>query len=174
MISKNPKKTFKVVCNSFDTTSYSTVGGSIYNVIFPVNLKTMILNPADLKKAYKLTFSFQSIEDPNIGYSSSYAIFINTNKNINTIQTNNNNRYNKYTGVLKYVSPAGRSINRFLTSPEDNPPVYYDNIEDINFINIRVTNLNNNLTYVPATPGIQPIPNPPIRYWVCVLCFTEV
>jgi hypothetical protein len=164
MISNNPKKTFKIVCNSFDTTSWT---GTLYNSIFPVNLKTMILNPADLKKAYKLTFSFQSIEDGNIGYSSSYAIFINTNKNINTIQTNNNNRYNKYTGVLKYVSPAGRNINRFLTSPEDNPPVYYDNIEDINFINIRVTNLNNNITYVPSTTA-------PVRYWICVLCFTEV
>ena len=167
MISNNPKKTFKVVCNSFDISSYSTIAGSIYNVIFPVNLKTMILNPSDLKKAYKLTFSFQSIEDGNIGFTSSYAIFINMNKDIHTMQNNNNNNYNRYTGILKYVSPAGRFINRFLTSPEDNPPVYYDNIEDINFINIRVTTLNNNTTYTPSGTA-------PVRYWICVLCFTEV
>jgi hypothetical protein len=178
------KKNFKIILNSFDVSSYTTIEkyatieNNFYNAVFPVDLKAIIRDPNDYKKSYNLTFSFQSIEDPNISYANTYAVYINMNKDINTMQNNNNNNYNKYTGILKFESPgSGRSINRFLTAPVDNPPVFYNTIENINQINIRVTNLANNLTYVPGTPGTQVPPaviNPPVRYWICVLCFTEV
>jgi hypothetical protein len=169
MISNNSKKkNFKIILNSFDTTSYTTVGGNIYNAIFPINLKAIIRDPNDYKKPYNLTFSFQSIEDPNIGFVNNYAIYINMNKDINTMQNNNNNNYNKYTGILKYSNPdSGRAISRFLTAPVDNDPVYYNDILNITEINLRVTNLANNTTYVSSGTA-------PVRYYICVLCFTEV
>jgi hypothetical protein len=162
------KKNFKIILNSFDITSYTTIGNNIYNAVFPVDLKAIIRDPNDYKKSYNLTFSFQSIEDGNISYANTYAVYINMNKDINTMQNNNNNNFNKYTGILKFESPgSGRSINRFLTAPVDNPPVFYNSIENINQINIRVTNLASNVTYVSSGTA-------PIRYYICVLCFTEV
>ena len=58
-----PKKIFKVNLVSSDTTSWA---GSLYNASYFVDMKTIVRDIEDYKKAYKMTFSFKGLEDANI------------------------------------------------------------------------------------------------------------
>jgi len=160
------KKNFKLILSTFDTTSFTSIGGSLYNVVFPVDLKAIIRDPKDYKKSYKLTFSFQSLEDGNISTGSSYGIQINMNKPINTMANRIAGNIPLYTGLVIGVVPNGRTSARFQVVPTDNEPVYYNDIENITSIQVRVLNLGSNATYTPAG-GVT-------KSWIAILCFTEV
>jgi hypothetical protein len=168
MISTNSegKINYKVVLNAFDTTSW---GGSLYNAVFPVDLKTIIRDPNDYKKAYKMTFSFQGVIDANILYTSLYGIHIDMRKNVKVMQSNNNSTNKLYYGILRYDTPVSQTTNRFDTIPSDNDPIYYEDIQNITEINIRVIQsndtANNNTTYAPAATSNK---------YICVINFTEV
>jgi hypothetical protein len=164
MISNNGKKTYKIILNTFDTTSYTTVGGNFYNSVFPIDLKAIIRDPQDYEKPYFMTFSFQSIEDTNIFYDGAYGIHIDCNKPINVMQNNNNSSNKLYSGVLVAYTAASRTTPRFLTMPYDNDPVYYTDIKNITAIQIRVVSLQTNAVLVPTGSG---------KYWIATINFTE-
>jgi len=164
-MSNNLKKTYKIILNTFDTLSYTTPAGNIYNAVFPIDLKAIIRDPEDYAKSYLMTFSFQSVEDSNIFYDDTYGIHIDCNKAINVMQNNNNSNNKLYSGVLIQYTNAGRTVPRFQTKPEDNDPVYYTDLQNITAIQVRVVRLSTGLTHVPVASN---------RYWIAMINFTEV
>ena len=147
-----PKKIYKVNLVSSDTTSWT--GTSIYNATYFVNMRSIVRDVEDYKKAYKMTYSFKSFEDGNILFTEIYAIHIDMAKAVPITQYTTTNRL--YTGILNVSSWAGRGIGYFSTLPEDNEPTLYTNIQDIDRIGIRVFNVNANTTYTPSTGGTAP------------------
>ena len=157
-----PKKIFKVNLVSSDTTSW---GGSLYNASYLVNMRSIVRDPEDYKKAYKMTFSFKGLEDANVLTTEIYAIHIDMAKAVPITQYTTTNRL--YTGLLGQDAWFGRGIPYFSTKPDDNDPVYYTNIQDIDRIGIRVFNVNANTNYAPATSGTTP------KNYFCQICFEE-
>jgi hypothetical protein len=162
------KKSYKVILNGYDTNSY--IGSNPYNTIYAVDLKTIIRNPEDYKKAYKLTYTFQSAEDDKIFMDEVYGIHIDCKKQINVMNSNRNAIGERLlSGMLNFYVPVGRTLGRFETNATDNDGVYYSNIENITAIQIRVlrtaqTMATTNQVHVPQAN----------RYYICILCFTEV
>jgi hypothetical protein len=164
MISNTPKKCYKIICNAFDTTSW---GGQLYNAVFPLDLKTVISDPDDFNKPYLMTFQFQSLQDSNIFYDGAYGIHIHfQGTKTNVMQSNNNAPNNLSHGVLVCVTYQGQSSPKFQTQPYDNDPVYYENLNNITSVQIRVISLQTvpPSTFV-ATSGT--------KYWICTITFTE-
>ena len=158
-----PKKIFKVNLVSTDTTSWS---GALYNASYFVDMKSIVRDIEDYKKAYKMTFSFKGIEDANILTTEIYAIHIDMAKAVPITQYTITNRL--YTGMLGQDAWLGRGVGYFSTKPDDNDPVYYTNIQNIDTISIRVFRVNANSQYVPATSGTTP------KNYFCQICFEEV
>jgi hypothetical protein len=158
-----PKKIFKVNLVSSDTTSWE---GGLYNASYFVNMRSIVRDVEDYKKAYKMTFSFKGLEDANILTTEIYAIHIDCAKAVPITQYTTNVRL--YTGLLGQQAWEGRGIGYFSTLPDDNDPTYYTNIQDIDRIAIRVFSVNANSGYVPATTGTTP------KNYFCQICFEEV
>lgn len=158
-----PKKIYKVNLVSTDTTSWT---GSLYNASYLVNMRSIVRDVEDYKKAYKMTFSFKGLEDANILATEIYAIHIDMAKAVPITQFTTTNRL--YTGLLSQDAWLGRGIPYFSTVPDDNDPTYYTNIQDIDRIGIRVFAVNANTQYVPATTGTTP------KNYFCQICFEEV
>lgn len=152
MVMTKPKKIYKVNLVSSDTTSWT--GPSIYNATYFVNMRSIVRDVEDYKKAYKMTFAFKGFEDGNILFTEIYAVHIDMAKAVPITQYTTTNRL--YTGILNVSSWAGRGIGYFSTLPDDNDPTYYTNIQDIDRIGIRVFNVNANSQYVPSTGGTAP------------------
>jgi hypothetical protein len=164
MISTNSegKINYKVVLNPYDSTSY---GGPLYNAVFPIDLKTIIRDPNDYKKAYKMTFSFQGVVDAAILYTELYGIHIDMRKNVKVMQSNNKSANKLYYGILRYNTPVTQTTNKFDTVPSDNDPIYYEDIQNITEINIRVIKISDNSTFIPTDASNK---------YICVINFTEV
>jgi hypothetical protein len=158
-----PKKIYKVNLVSSDTTSWT---GSLYNASYLVNMRSIVRDVEDYKKAYKMTFSFKGFEDANILTTEIYAIHIDMAKAVPITQFTQTNRL--YTGMLSQDAWLGGGIGYFSTVPDDNDPTYYTNIQDIDRIGIRVFSVNANATYSPATSGTTP------KNYFCQICFEEV
>ena len=158
-----PKKIYKVNLISSDTTSWS---GSLYNANYIVNMRSIVRDVEDYKKAYKMTFSFKGFEDANILTTEIYAIHLHMAKAVNITQFTQTNRL--YSGILTTNAYFGRGINYFSTMPDDNDPTYYTDIQNIDNIELRVFRVNANLAYVPATSGTTP------KNYFCQITFEEV
>ena len=152
MVMTKPKKIYKVNLLSSDTTSWT--GSSIYNATYFVNMKSIVHDVEDYKKAYKMTFAFKGFEDGNILFTEIYAVHIDMAKAVPITQYTQTNRL--YTGILNVSSWAGRGIGYFSTLPDDNEGTYYTNIQDIDRIGIRVQAVNANTIFVPSTGGTSP------------------
>lgn len=156
------KKIFKVNLVSSDTTSFE---GGLYNASYIVNMRSIVRDPEDYKKSYKMTFSFKGLEDANILTTEIYAIHIDMAKAVAITQYTTTNRL--YTGLLGQDAWLGRGIGYFSTKPDDNDPVLYTDIQNIDRIGIRVFSVNANTNYVPATTGTTP------KNYFCQICFEE-
>lgn len=158
-----PKKIYKVNLVSSDTDSWT---GVLYNASYLVDMKSIVRDVEDYKKAYKMTFSFKGLEDANILTTEIYAVHIDMAKAVPITQYTTTNRL--YTGLLSQDAWFGRGIPYFSTVPDDNDPTYYTNIQNIDTISIRVFRVNANTQYVPATSGTTP------KNYFCQICFEEV
>ena len=158
-----PKKIYKVNLVSSDTDSWT---GSLYNATYLVNMRSIVRDVEDYKKAYKMTFSFKGLEDANILTTEIYAVHIDMAKAVPITQYTMTNRL--YTGLLSQDAWFGRGIPYFSTKPDDNEGTFYTNIQNIDTISIRVFRVNANAQYVPATSGTTP------KNYFCQICFEEV
>lgn len=158
-----PKKIYKVNLVSSDTDSWT---GSLYNATYLVNMRSIVRDVEDYKKAYKMTFSFKGLEDANILATEIYAIHIDMGKAVPITQYTTSNRL--YTGLLSQDAWLGRGIPYFSTVPDDNDSTFYTEINNIDTISIRVFRVNANTQYVPATSGTTP------KNYFCQICFEEV
>ena len=161
-VSTTPKKVFKIILNSADTTSWS---GILYNANYPVNMNNIIRDIEDYNKVYGLTFSLKGFEDGGIWDDSYYALRLNLgNKVIPILPTNNQ----IYSGSLFNNCYQGRTNKFWETRPIDNTPVYYRDIQNINNISFTIWDFQYNRVYVPETTGTVP------KNYICVITLTEL
>lgn len=146
-----PKKIYKVNLLSSDTASWS---GSLYNATYTVDMRSIVRDVEDYKKAYKMTFAMKGFEDANILTTEVYAIHIDMSKAVPITQFSTTNRL--YTGILNTDAWFGRGILYWSTKPDDNDPTFYSDIQNIDTISIRVFRVNANAQYVPSTSGTTP------------------
>jgi len=166
-----PKKSFKVNLISRDTASWT--GTSLYNhATYPVNMRSIVQDPEDYKKKYKMTFAFKT------GASTTQSVFndevflieLDFKKGLPIAQ--NNKSAFTYSGNLNgkmNITASGTYIagNGFFdTKPKDNAPAYMENIQDIDNITLSVFSIQSAQYFPPNGSGT-------LNY-MCVITFTEI
>jgi hypothetical protein len=166
-----PKKSFKVNLISSDTSSWS--GTSLYNhATYPINMRSIIRDPADYKKAYKMTFKFitGSSTTGSMWNDQVFLIELDFRKGLPIEQNDkslftysgNLNGYMNITSTGTYTNGNGY----FDTKPKDNSAVMMENIENIDNITLSVWAMQIGRYFPPNGAGL-------LNY-VCVVCFTEI
>ena len=158
------KKSFKIVLDSDDTTSFI---GSEYNANYYIDLTKVIRDKDDYDKKYYVYCTFISASDAtatsNISSTLLYTLTLNiSNKSNNIYQNTNNNLFSFILPVQVNTSDngAGGPHLGFLLQDKDQRPLFLDNLHNINNINVKV--LQNGATCM-AT-----------EYYVCILTFVEI
>ncbi len=164
-----PKKSFKINLISADTASRT--GGVLYdNNTYAVNMRSIIRDPEDYKKTYKMTFKF--ITGRNSGAilslltGSSFGIELDFRKGLPIEQ--HDKSVATYSGIINgYMLPTSTGTydqrQQYLHSrPKDNQPAYFQDIQNIDSITLSVFNTRTTSNY------------PPNMNYVCVVTFTEI
>lgn len=166
-----PKKTFKINLISSDTASWS--GISLYNhANYSVNMRSIIRDFADYKKAYKMTFAFKTGESTtaSIWNDGLFLIELDFRKGVPIAQKDKS--LFTYSGMLNatsYITATDTYTSGngyFDTKPEDNQPCYMENIQDIDNIKLSVWEIQSGRYFPPNNSGT-------LNY-MCVVTFTEV
>lgn len=166
-----PKKSFKINLVSADTTSWR--GTDLYNhATYPINMRSIVRDPEDYKKAYKMTFAFKTIQSTtsSLWNDEVYVIELDFKKAGRIAQ--NDKSLLTYSGVLNgstYLNSTGTYTSGngyFDTKPKDNQPTYFDNIQNIDSITLSVWCLYYAKYFPPNGNGI-------LNY-MCVVTFTEI
>jgi len=166
-----PKKSFKVNLLSIDTASWS--GTSLYNgATYRVNMRSIVRDPADYQKKYKMTFAFKTgaSTTASLWNDEVFLIELDFRKGLPIVQydksvftySGNLNGYMNITSTGTYTAGNGY----FDTKPKDNPPAYMENIQDIDNITLSVWGIEYARYFPPNTTGT-------LNY-VCVVTFTEI
>ena len=171
MICVKPKKSFKINLVSADTASWS--GTSLYNhATYPINFRSIIRDPEDYKKAYKMTFAFKTSQSTTSSLWNDEVFLIELDfKKAGKIEQKDKSSFT-YSGVLNgsvYLNSTGTytSGNGFFdTKPKDNQPTYFDNILDIDRVTLSVWGIEYGRYFPPNSSGT-------LNY-MCVITFTEI
>jgi hypothetical protein len=163
-----PKKSFKINLISADTASWSGTS-SANNATYRVNMRSIVTNPEDYKKAYKMTFAFKTGRNNTAGPGSFNGTILGLDLDFRKglpIEQNNNSLYT-YSGIINgYIIPKGTAYaatdTYYKSIPKDNQPVYFDNIQDIDNISVSIINLQGGTIFLSS-----------IGY-MCVITFTEI
>jgi hypothetical protein len=166
-----PKKSFKVNLLSRDTASWS--GTSLYNhATYRVNMRSIVRDPEDYKKKYKMTFAFKtgSSTTSSLWNDAVFLIELDFRKGLPIAQNDksvftysgNLNGYMNITSSGTYTAGNGY----FDTKPKDNAPAYMENIQDIDNITLSVWEIEYGRYFPPNSTGT-------LNY-VCVITFTEI
>lgn len=167
----NPKKTFKVNLISADTASWS--GTSLYNhANYRIDMRSIIRDFADYKKAYKMTFAFKTGQSTtsSVWNDAVFLIELDFRKGVPIAQKDKSSF--TYSGMLNATSyltatdtyTSGNGY--FDTKPEDNQPCYMENIQDIDNITLSVWEIQSGRYFPPNNTGT-------LNY-MCVVTFTEI
>jgi hypothetical protein len=166
-----PKKSFKVNLISSDTASWS--GTSLYNhATYRINMRSIVRDPADYKKAYKMTFKFITGESvsASLWNDEIFLIELAFRKALPIAQ--NDKSLFTYSGLLNgdmNITASGTYANGngyFDTKPYDNSPTYFENIQDIDNITLSVWAMQSGRYFPPNNSGT-------LNY-MCTVCFTEI
>jgi hypothetical protein len=171
MICVKPKKSFKINLVSADTASWS--GTSLYNhATYPINFRSIIRDPEDYKKAYKMTFAFKTAQSTTSSLWNDEVFLIELDfKKAGKIAQNNKSSFT-YSGNLNgsvYLNSTGTYTSGngyFDTKPKHNQPTYFDNIQDIDRVTLSVWCLYYEKYFPPNLTGT-------LNY-MCVITFTEI
>jgi hypothetical protein len=165
-----PKKSFKINLISADTASWT--GPNFYNnATYRVNMRTIVTDPEDYKKIYKMTFAFKTGRASSgmggLYTESLYGLDLDFRKGL-PIEQNDKSLYT-YSGIIysyqqaKATGSAYVANDTYLKSiPKENQPVYFDNIQDIDNISVSVLNLQSGAFFSGA------------MNYMCVITFTEI
>ena len=166
-----PKKTFKVNLISSDTTSWS--GISLYNhATYPINMRSIVRDSADYKKAYKMTFAFKTGESTtaSIWNDGLFLIELDFRKGVHIAQYNKSSfTYSGMLNATSYITSTDTYTSGngyFDTKPTDNQPCYMENIQDIDNITLSVREIQSARYFPPNGSGT-------LNY-MCVVTFTEI
>ncbi len=166
-----PKKSFKVNLISADTTSWT--GTSLYNhATYPINMRSIVRDPEDYKKKYKMTFGFKSTQSTtqSLWNDEVFLIELNFRKGL-PIAQNDKSQFT-YSGNLNasvYLNSTGTYTSGngyFITKPKDNAPAYMENIQDIDNITLSVYGIEYGRYFPPNSTGTLD--------YMCVITFTEI
>lgn len=171
MICVKPKKTFKINLISADTASWS--GTSLYNhATYPINMRSIVRDPEDYKKAYKMTFAFKTGQSTTSSLWNDEVFLIELDfKKAGKIEQNDKSVFT-YSGNLNgstYLNSTGTYTSGngyFITKPKDNQPTYFDNILDIDKVTLSVWCLYYAKYFPPNGNGTLD--------YMCVITFTEI
>lgn len=166
-----PKKSFKVNLISSDTTSWS--GPTLFNhATYRINMRSIVRDPEDYKKAYKMTFKFMmgASTSASVWNDETFLIELAFRKALPIAQ--NDKSLFTYSGVLNgdmNITSTGTYTNGngyFDTKPKDNQPAYFENIQDIDNITLSVWAMQSGRYFPPNNTGTH--------NYVCVVTFTEI
>lgn len=174
------KKRFQVCMDTHATASYS---GPQFDARFTVEMNKIVREAWRLKKSYMMTFSFLSRSSTfavsGITSTKIYKLHIDLGKGTPTIYQYNAIRAPAGTirtstdGVGVYVNPAASASFDipvyFNCRPNDNPPVYVQDLININVINLNLTESGGGTFNVADDATI----NTNTKY-VCCLTFEEI
>lgn len=171
MTHSKPKKSFKVNLISSDTTSWT--GTSLYNhATYPINFRSIIHDPEDYKKKYKMTFAFKTgaSTTSSLWNDAIFLIELDFKKaqviaqNDKSVFTYNGNLNGAINITASGTYTAGNGF--FDTKPKDNTPVYMENLQDIDRVTLSVWELEYGRYFPPNSTGT-------LNY-MCVITFTEI
>ncbi len=166
-----PKKSFKVNLISADTTSWT--GTSLYNhATYNVNMRSIVRDPEDYKKKYKMTFAFKTGASTtnSLWNDEVFLIELDFRKASNIVQ--NDKSLFTYSGNLNgtmNITASGTysaGNGYFDTKPKDNAPAYMENIQDIDTITLSVWGIEYARYFPPNFTGT-------LNY-MCIITFTEI
>lgn len=166
-----PKKSFKINLMSADTTSWS--GASLYNhATYTVNMRSIVRDPEDYKKKYKMTFAFKTGASTtnSLWNDEVFLIELDFRKASNIVQ--NDKSLFTYSGNLNgtmNITASGTysaGNGYFDTKPKDNAPAYMENIQDIDTITLSVWGIEYARYFPPNSTGT-------LNY-MCIITFTEI
>ena len=171
MIITKPKKSFKINLISSDTTSWS--GPSLYNhATYTVNMRNIVTDPNDYKKAYKMTFAFKTGASTtnSVWNDEVFLIELDFKKGLPIAQNNKSMfTYSGYLNGAMNITASGTYTagnGYFDTKPKDNQPAYMENIQDIDRISLSVYCIEYDRYFPPNSTGT-------LNY-MCVITFTEI
>lgn len=167
--SKEVKRTFKVILNSYVTTSYE---GTQFNANYYVDLTKIINDEATFDKQYKVYCAFvsksESIANNQITSTNIYTLSVNFNNT--SLQVYNYNMWENYDFVLpieNITDTGGTSHTYFNLQDNDQQPIFIQNIRNLSIINLRVNQINTagSSVFNPTTPDNSK--------YMCILTFEE-
>jgi hypothetical protein len=167
--SKEVKRTFKVVLNSYIAGSYE---GQQFNANYYVDLQKFINDEATFDKQYKVYCTFvsksESIANNQITSTNMYTLAVNFNNN--GIQVYNYNMSDNYDFILpiQNITDTGGTVHTFFNLQDINQrPLFIQNVRNLTNINIRVNQINTTASSVfnPTTPDNSK--------YICILTFVE-
>ena len=164
------KKSFKVVLNSYDTSSYT---GIQTNASYFVDLKQVLRDPEDYNKSWYMTYSLKSVSasasNNQITPTKIFSLTLSLGKAINVYQFRNSQ---PFVGLLTvnndftaYTSTACPTF--FDTKETDNKPIFIDELKNVTNVNLTINDVTNGTIHDPI--NIYMTSN---RY-VCILTFEE-
>lgn len=167
--SKDVKRTFKVVLNSYNTNSYI---GSQFNASYYVDLTKIIPNDADFDKQYKVYCTFrtksESIANNEITSTNVYTLSVGFNNS--GLNTYDYDMYKNQSFILKVenITDTGGTIHTLLDLVDSNAqPIFIQNIRNLTQINLTtyLNSVASQSVFNPATPNNSK--------YICVLTFEE-
>jgi hypothetical protein len=164
------KKSFKIVLNSYDTTSYA---GIQTNASYFVDLKNVLRDPEDFKKAWNMTYCLKSVSAASssnqITPTKVFSLSINLGNAVNVLQYKNSQPYvgllNVNNDFTAYTSTACPTF--FDTKESDNKPIFIDDLKNVNFINLTINDVTNAVIHDAANAYTAS------NRYVCILTFEE-
>jgi hypothetical protein len=163
-----PKKSFKINLISADTASWSGTNSST-NATYRVNMRSIVRDPEDYKKKYKMTFAFKTTRNNTAGAGSFNGTILGLDLDFRKdlpIEQNDKSLYT-YSGIINgYILPKGTAYSAtdtyYKSIPKDNQPVYFQDIQNIDNISISIVNLQSFTNFMTS-----------VNY-MCVITFTEI
>jgi hypothetical protein len=165
--SKEVKRTFKVILNSYNTSSFI---GTQFNASYYVDLTKIINDEATFDKQYKVYCTFmtksESIANNQITSTNIYTLSINFNNS--GLQVYNYNLSDNYDFTLPIynITDTGGTVHTYIKLEEnDQKPLFIQNVRNLTNINLRVNQINTTGSSVfnPTTPDNSK--------YICVLSF---
>lgn len=167
------KKTYKVLLDSNDTTSFT---GTQFNASYFVDLKQIIFNDEDFDKCYEMTCRFVSRSgDPAttlLNMTSTYTLHIDLGKGISTYQYKRIKPISSVLSVMNDFTAYTSTVcpTYWDTKDSDNAPSLIPNLRGITSIGLNVVQSSNNTTFNNANNSTI---NTATKY-ICVLTFREI
>jgi hypothetical protein len=150
----NKNTDFKVILNSLDTNTYTTVGGTRNNATYALDLKQKLPFDACLDKSYLMTFQLITTRDPvvntNILTSNIYTVAI-TFSNGSTTQSVHQplGSSNFITGLIPVLYDPSVPTNFLYATDQDNAPTFIPTLRNIQSVSVKI--MTNGYVVLPDT-----------------------